>query len=175
MSDKLQKRTIKHKAFTYFVEVDGIKPDGTLGRVVRERMARRGEVVELSEADIRRGESLGAFYTEAELKRQSDAEAAATAEADTGGDPATPPAPEVTDISEYDADDLSAWIRGVGAARKPSIPQVLAAVNAIGDEEERQDVAEAVKEAEESIDGRDPRASLVEELDRIIEGEKEEE
>ena len=49
---------IAHKAFPYYVDVE----DDLTGDTVRaEKLARRGDTVEVSEADFRRGTKFGAF------------------------------------------------------------------------------------------------------------------
>lgn len=62
----MPKRTIKHRAFTYYE--DATDPI-TKRKVALEKTARRGEEVDLSEQDAARGDKFDAFYTDEELAR----------------------------------------------------------------------------------------------------------
>lgn len=158
INEATEERVVKHKVFTYYIEMPNQpKPDGTIGTVVVERMARRGEKVKLREADANRGDALGAFYTEEELTRA------------TAGDPATvePPAPPALELETASVDEIRAWLQGEGPGPKPSVPQVINAINQIGDDDRNQ-VIENVLEAEKSKTGSDPRTTLVEPLEDAL-------
>lgn len=156
---KLVERTIKHKLYTYYVEKeDQPLHDGTVGTLTVERQARRGETVEMREADANRGDSLGAFYTEKELEA---VESGSTDPADT------PPAPPALDLANSDTDEIRAWLVGEGPGPKPSVPQVLNAVNTVEDEDDRVEVAQRVLEAERSK-STDPRSTLTDPLDEFL-------
>lgn len=134
----MAERVIKHKAFRYYVETPSLTdPDGT---VLRQRVARRGEKVDLREVDAHRGDQLDAFYTEAELKAQGGEE---VAEADASG---------------KSVNDLIDWLE----EEKPTAPQTINAAN--GDPE----VASRLLEAEESVTGRQPRSTVTDALEKII-------
>lgn len=160
-------RVVKHKVFTYYVvDPDGIKPDGSVGEVTLERQARRGDKVELRQADANRGDALDAFYTKEELSALEQAGA-------TPGDVAPPPPAETAqadvDLVTLDAEATASWLQGEEAgAKKPSIPQVLNAVNS-APEGERVEVAERVLDAENSRGDSEPRKSLVQSLEAFIE------
>ncbi len=165
-------RTVKHKMFSYFTTVEGMKPDGSYGPLPVEKQARRGEELELAEQEANRGDLHGAFFTEEELEEQQSAgeEVAETPAEDIvelGGAPQSADVPDLVEVSD---EEVTAWLDGTADARRPSIPQVLAAVNAVS-EENRQAVAEKVREAEEASD-RDTRSTLVEPL-RFVEVEDE--
>lgn len=156
----MAERTIKHKAFRHSVETESLTdPEAT---VLRTRIARRGDVVDLRDADVRRGEAHGAFFTEEELAAQ-----AAPAEQE-GADPPVDPAgsggppepPEAFDASNKSVEDLIEWLE----EKKPNAPQTLAAA---GDDP---DTAATLLEAEQSVTGRQPRSTVEDGLERIIEG-----
>lgn len=59
----MAERKVYHKVFVYYEDgPDPVDPDKTIRL---ERMARRGEVLDFSAADIERGERTGAFFPEA--------------------------------------------------------------------------------------------------------------
>lgn len=159
INDATEERTIKHKVFLYHIEQANVaKPDGSIGTVVLERMARRGETVMLREADANRGDALGAFYTDTELGRIED------------GDPApdvNPPAPNALALETAGVDEIRSWLMGEGPGPKPSVPQVINAINKIGDEDRNQVIA-SVLDAEKSKTGSDPRSTLVEPLEEAL-------
>lgn len=154
-----EERVIKHKVYTYYIELENQpRPDGTIGTVTVERMARRGETVMMREADANRGDALGAFYTDSELVRQEQ------------GDPApdvNPPAAPALMLETASVDEIRAWLVGEGPGPKPSVPQVTNAINQVGDDDRNQ-VIENVLEAEKSKDGSDPRTTLVEPLEEAL-------
>jgi hypothetical protein len=157
INDATEQRTIKHKVFIYHIEQPNVPlPDGTIGTQVVERMARRGETVMLREADANRGDSLDAFYTDAELSGSTDS-----------GPESAPPAPQALQLETASVDEIRAWLMGEGPGPKPSIPQVINAINAIGDDDRNQ-VIENVLEAENSKTGSDPRKTLVEPLEEAL-------
>lgn len=152
-------KTIKHKVFTYHVETQGMKPDGTLGDILVERQARRGETVDIPlDFELNRGNELGAFYTDEELEAiaSGDSPQATTTDAPTAG----------IDLATAEEDDIALWLSGQGGSSKPSVPQVLNAVNAVP-EESRKEAAQKVIDAEEAREG-DPRSTLVEPLEEFI-------
>lgn len=61
INGETQRRTIRHKAFSYRVLVDS--PVDPNKKVFAEKLARRGETVDLLADDIARGERHGAFET----------------------------------------------------------------------------------------------------------------
>ncbi len=169
------KRTVKHKMYAYFTTVEGMKPDGSYGQLPVEKQARRGEEIEIAEQEANRGDLHGAFFTEEELEeQQGSGEDVAAPDEDSvelGGAPSNA---DVPDLVEATDEEVLAWLDGTADARRPSIPQVLAAVQAVS-EEDRPEVAEKVREAEEMSD-RDTRSTLVEPLQAVeVEDEVEEE
>jgi hypothetical protein len=159
---KLVKRTVKNKVHTFFTEQEGIKPDGSWGTITVESQAHRGDEIEITEAQANLGDKHGAFFTDAELKAIAE-------RGETVGDTA-PPAPPVgdqIDLATMDEAATVAWLKGEGGAKKPSIPQVLSAVNA-APEAERDAVAQRVLDAEQSRGDSDPRSSLVGPLQEFL-------
>jgi hypothetical protein len=160
LTEPSEERVVKHKVFRYFLErYDTIRPDQV---VTVQRLARSGETVQLRSVDAARGDSLGAFYTSEELAARESA-----------GEAPVEPSPSSVDLTELDEGELKAWLEGeLEGHKKPSIPQVLSAVNAVADEEDRATIASAVKDAEESAD-HDTRTSLIEKLDALTEEDEE--
>lgn len=152
-------KTIKHKIFTYHVETKGLKPDGSLGNILVERQARRGETVDIPlDFELNRGEELDAFYTDEELEAiaSGDSPQATAADAPTVG----------IDLETADEDDVQLWLSGQGGSSKPSVPQVLNAVNNVP-EESRREAAQKVIDAEQAREG-EPRSTLVEPLEEFL-------
>lgn len=162
-------RTIKHKVYTYHVKSQGMKPNGEFGEILVERQARRGEKVDIPiEAEVHRGDELDAFYTDAEL------EALASQGTAPGGEVLPPEALVAEggpDLVTMDEDTARAWLEGsLDGSSKPSVPQVLNAINSVP-EAERKAVAQRVLDAEEARDG-DPRSTLVEPLTEYLADEE---
>lgn len=164
---KLVERTVKHKRVSYFVETDGVLPDGSLGEVTLERQAARGDTIELREGEANRLDALGAFYTDAELK-------AIASRGETVADqaPPEPPSNDVLDLVSMDKDQVKAWLAGDGPGAKPSVPQVMNAVNN-APEASRQEVAQTVLDAENDRDDGDPRTTLVGPLEEFLKDDEE--
>lgn len=136
----MAERTIRDKAFRYSVESSDTMEPGKI--VLRQRLARRGDKVELREEDIRRGEALGAFVTEDD-----------TVVTATGDETSRESLDAMTDV------ELVAWLE----EEKPSAPQV---INAAGDDPE---LAQRLLDAENSIAGRNARSTVVKGLEKVIE------
>lgn len=158
----LVERTVKHKVVTFHVEKDGVRPDGTLGKVVVERQARRGDSIQLREPEANQLDELGAFYTDAELDALANAGQSVEDVA-----PPPPPVGDQADLAEMDEDQIRAWLQGDGPGSKPSVPQVLNAVNQTP-EDAREEVAQRVLAAETSREGSDPRKSLIDPLEEFL-------
>lgn len=159
----MKTRTIKHKVFTYYVEKkEGVRPDGSLGPVTLERQARRGETVELRDADANRGDELGAFYTDAELRAINNPDLPAA-------DQVSVPPTNAVDLVNMSESDVVTWLTGGGPGSKPSVAQVLSAVKSVEDEDEQAEVAQRVLDAEKSRGDSDPRSTLVGPLEEILE------
>lgn len=132
---------IKIRAFPYYVKV----ADPVTGEPrTEERVARRGDVIELSDNDFARAERFGAILTDEERD-------ATTAE--------TPPAGDASVVPEdATAAELSEWIKST----KPTVDTVV----------ERSDddpaIAQKLIEAENLATGGQPRATLVSRLQDII-------
>jgi hypothetical protein len=130
------KKTIGHKFFIYYEDVDD---PITQQKARRQRVARRGETVELSDIDVRRGEAAGAFRQPGEATE------------DVGGE-------TQASVANKSLEDLVEWLE----EQKPTAPQT---INAAGDDPA---VAERLLEAEETVTGREPRTTVVDGLQRII-------
>lgn len=159
-------KTIKHKVFTYSVETKGMKADGSLGDILVERQARRGDTVDIPlEHEVARGESLGAFYTDQELEAiRSGGDSTAP------GTPADAPGPGI-DLTTASEEDVQVWLSGGGGASKPSVPQVLNAVNSVP-EDDRVAAAEKVLDAEDAREG-ESRSTLVDPLEEFLKEQSE--
>jgi dTDP-4-dehydrorhamnose reductase len=159
---------VKHKLFTYNVPVtdaDGneITVTGKRGdervklRTVHKQRFEPIYVEDIPEDELARGEALGAFFTEKELAmvrgQQAVAEAGGVPESGEPGE-----VPEGLDFDDHDA--LVAWIR----TQKPTAAAVVAAA------ENDSDKAEALLEAENEATGGQPRKSVKEPLEKIIQG-----
>jgi hypothetical protein len=165
---KTVERTVKHKVVSYFTTTEGLKADGTWGQVPVEQQARRGETITLAEPEAKRLDSLGAFFSDDELKALA---AQNEAPADTA--PPGPPVGDVIDLASLSTEETQAWLEGSGDAPKPSVPQVLNAVNA-APEDAREEVAQRVLDAENARSESDPRKSLVEPLQEFLDGDENE-
>jgi hypothetical protein len=153
---------IKHKAFRHYEEVPSVQdPDAT---VLRARVARRGDTVDVRDVDFRRGEAHDAFFTEEELAAQQAPveQEGADKPVDPSGSGGPPEPPEAFDASDKSVNDLIEWLEEA----KPNAPQT---ISAAGDDPE---VAERLLEAEESVTGRQARSTVVEGLERIIDKEE---
>lgn len=163
MKTDLVSRTVKNKVHTYFVTEPGIKPDGTWGDVTVERQARRGESIDIPEAQANLGDKHGAFYSDAELKRLAEAGASPADDLPPG-----PPVGDQIDLVAMDDAATVAWLKGEREGTpKPSIPQVLSTVNA-APEAEREAVAQRVLDAEKARGDSDPRSTLVGPLEQFL-------
>ncbi len=141
---------IKHAQFVYYTEGTATNPKTgeQIPRLV-PMIAKRDEIVDIPRSeDIERGELHGAFYTDEDYASEDDA-----VEDDGDGDEGG--APEGNDHEE-----LVTWIRD----SKPTAVQVVQAAD--GDPER----AQALLDAENEASGGDPRKSVVEPLNKIING-----
>lgn len=126
---------IKIRAFPYYVEGE----DPVTGKKVRrERIARRGDTVELSDVDLERAKRFGAIEGEGDSPRSSE-----------GGE---------LDVSTASVEDLASWIE----EDEPTVAEVIAAAE--GDSEN----AEKLLEAENLATGQDPRKGVEDGLNKII-------
>ena len=145
-------RTIKHLMFPFLVESPNPSmPDA--GPVLKERTLKQGETVtteELGPLALERGERLGSFYTDAELKALEageatvEGEAAAQLEAGAG--------------DEMGVHELAEYIE----QNHPNVDDTIALAK--GDPE----AAQRVLEAEGIATGGDPRAGVTKGLTAII-------
>lgn len=143
-------RTIKHGLFTYWEEVEGILVGGEEGTQLVERMAFAGQEVEITrEKDLKRGEELGAFFTEGELRSRGESNLR-----NEEGE-------SETSISDLDDEELVDWLMSTGefdGRKKPTVKEVL---DAVGEDE---DLAARVLDAEETASGGNPRTGIVDGL-----------
>jgi len=142
-------RTIKHLLFPWLVETESPMFPGET--ILTERTAKQGEEVsveELGPLALEKGERLGSFYTDEELKAQEQEAAAAE-----GG------APAQLEAGESSVDELAAYIED----NKPNVDETIALAG--------NDPAEAQKvlDAETQATGGVPRAGVEKGLTAIIE------
>ena len=163
---------IKMRAFPYYRDVE----DPVTGQEVRqEYVARRNDVVKLSELDYQRAQRFGAFYADEDGNPIVAEESVETPPEETP--PIDPDEPEVTEPATPDAIDLLVEpVEAVGewlqSTPRPTVPQVLAQVRE-EDEEDQPVAAQKVLDAENLVTGQQPRSSLVSELERITNQESE--
>lgn len=122
----MAKKTIRIRSFWY-TDDDGNRRD-----------ARRGDEVDLSAGDVKRGEKIGAFGT------PPDADASVAAAS--------------ADFAARSDEDLEQWIRD----EQPTVQEV---VDATGGDP---DLAERLLDAETAATGGEPRSTLVEALSKVI-------
>lgn len=137
---------IKIRAFPYYTD----KVDPVTDRPVRqENVAVRGDKVVLSDVDLERAKRFDAILV------------------DEDGDPVTEITPPVVDeeaevtqpnLETASAEEISVWLK----KEKPTVDEVVAASN------ENVEVSKKLIEAENLATGNQPRKSLVERLDAII-------
>lgn len=156
MAEKTVK--IKHGLFYYHEPVMRIV-GGEEKSVLVERLAFHGEEVTLTrDADIERGNEVGAFFTDEELKQMEEASA--------------PPSPDenpeetTRDPKELDDEDLVDWLMGTGEFDGHKKPTAAEVVDAIGDDAE---FGERVLDAEETASGGNPRKAVVEHVESLTE------
>lgn len=136
----MAERRIKHLFFTYSVEEDS--PYEIDKKILVEKIAYRDQVVDIPrEQDVLRGEKFDAFYTEDDNL-------------------VTTEAGEEVPVSDLDDEELVSWIR----EDKPSAPEVVKAANGNPDQAVR------LLAAENAATGNDPRKSVAEPLQKIIDG-----
>lgn len=131
----MESRKIRIRAFSYFREVED---EATGQDVIRPMVAQRGETVELTEAEIKKGERLNAFVVESD---ESDDDAPNEVDDDF--------------VELAGEDELIAFVESRNA------PQVVAAAD--GDAEK----AKRLLEAEKASEGED-RKTVVEGLGAVI-------
>jgi hypothetical protein len=143
---------IKILAFPYYE--DDVDPV-TGNDVKLERMAYRNDEVELSDIDLERAKRFEAFYAD------EDGEPVLGEEAS----PETPPEGEVDldnlDAATASADQLAAWIK----KSKPTVDEVVDEAN------EDPAIASKLIEAENLATGQQPRSTLIDRLQEIVDGE----
>ena len=137
----MPERTVKIKAHSYLEEIEDPRRPGETIRV--DRVARKGETVDFPEAEVERGERLGAFVTEGEEAATADSSALS--------------------VEQMDDEELESWIR----EKKPTVQQV---VEASGGNPE---IARRLYDAELAASGGDPRQGVVEGLAAVISRENE--
>lgn len=136
--------TIKIRGFPYYKKV--IDPV-TENEVNREFIATRGDQVTLSRIDYRRGVQAGAFV---DVEQDDDPDLSTLA---------TPVASLGASASDASVQDLAEWLQ---SDPKPTVPQVVDAAD--GDAE----TAAKLIDAENLATGQQPRTTLVEQLQEII-------
>lgn len=143
-------RVVKHLLFPYFVEQESdVQPGVT---VWAERIAHRGETVKVSEmreSDLKKGERLGSFFNDDELK-------ALERVLESGGNPDA--ASSDFAASESSPHEIAEHI----TANSLNVDDTVALSD--GDPE----TAQRVLEAEELASGGDPRKGVVAGLEAVI-------
>ena len=135
----METRKVKIRAHSHLKEI----VDAFGNRTTLYRVAKRGDEIEVSASESKRGDSLGAFWEEGE--EEALLKAASTVE--EGGSP---------NLEEAGTDELVAWIE----TENPTVSDMLDAAN--GDP----DVARRLLEAEQATG--DPRKGAVEGLGAVI-------
>lgn len=152
--------TIKHGLFYYHELVPRII-NGEEKEILVERLAFHGETLTLDrDADIQRGDEVGAFYSDEELKALETAAAPPTASDNPEG--------EVRDPKELDEEELVDWLMATGefdGQKKPTAAEVVAA---IGDDAE---FGDRVLDAEETASGGSPRKAVAEHVESLQDNE----
>jgi hypothetical protein len=139
---------IKILAFPYYVE----EPDPITGNDRNvEKMAYRNDEVELSDEDLARAKRFDAIFTDEK------------GDPTTGDDVSaeTPPFDaDSVDVQSAPPEVLAEWIR----QKKPTVDEVVDEAN------EDPEIAERLLAAENLATGQQPRSTLVEKLNEIIQG-----
>lgn len=135
--------TIKIRAFPYYEEVEN---PVTGEKEKQERIARRGDTVELSDVDYQRAQRFDALASEEEQQQEAE---------DAQGDLDVSDPSSVEDAS---VEQLSAYIK----AERPTVDETVAIAH------DQPELAEKVKQAEYHATGGQPRSTLISELDDII-------
>jgi hypothetical protein len=155
-------KRIRHAQFQFYLEQSYTDPQSGEDKVrLIPRIVRRGTVVDIPrEEDVKRGESMGAFDEEQPPSDEELASRSSWSESEPDGDDEGP-----ADLSDEDFrshDKLVTWIRD----ERPKAAEVVAAA---GDDPDK---AEALMEAENEASGGDPRKTVVERLQKIIDQEE---
>jgi hypothetical protein len=140
-------RTIKHLLFPWMVETESPMFPGET--ILTERTAKQGDEVsveELGPLALEKGERLGAFFTDAELAAQEEAEA-----------PAAVAAPE-GEPGQMSVDELAQYIE----EHHPNVDQTIALAD--NDPEQALKVLDAETQATSGV----PRAGVEKGLEAII-------
>jgi hypothetical protein len=156
---------VKHAIFTYRVPVlDAggeqvvVQRRGGERKKFRTVHKRRFEGIDLTDIpqdELDRGEAMGAFFTDAEVAERLGLNEVKDAEAAESGSIEVP--------SELDFDDHDALVLWI----KVQKPTAAAVVNAAGNDSDK---AEALLAAEVEATGDQPRKSVKEPLEKIIQG-----
>lgn len=135
---------IKIRAFPYYEDVE----DPVTGEDRKvEKIAKRGDVVELSDVDLERAKRFNAIADDVE-------------------EDVTPPNQQLgvaPPLSEMSVEQLADWLQG-GFEDQEGKPTIDDVVEAVDDDEE---LAAEMLEAENLATGNQPRAGLVERLEKI--------
>lgn len=137
---QLTERTVRILGFPYMEEIES--PTDPDKRVLIERVAGRGDTIQVRPADLKKGERFGAFE-------------------------GTDTAPEVEGnqgAADTSDTDLINWIKGEQPSQEkpPTVPEVIDASN--GDAEQ----AQRLLGAENAATGGDPRQGVVDGLNAVI-------
>lgn len=147
----MAERTIKHGYYWYHSPETQIIGGKEEERLV-ERTAFFGQTVDIPRTeDVERGESVGAFYTDAELARIERGDSGEEVE-------------EVA-VSDLDHGEMVDWLTGTGmfdSQPKPKVDEVLEAAS--GDP----DLARRLLDAENEATGSNPRAGVEQGLTKIV-------
>lgn len=145
--DDLEEVTIAIRGFPYYVDVR----DLVTGRMVRqERVAMRGETVSLAPWDYQRAVKFNAIAVSTEEGEGGTTPVAA--EREPGWDPNT------QSLDEVNVEDVSLWISG----SRPTVSEVVEEANSDPDR------AQKLLDGERHATGDQPRSTLIEQLEEII-------
>lgn len=149
---------IRHAGFVYNKRHVSIGTDGKKVETWHPVMAQRNDVLDtkdIHEADLDHGEEIGAFWT-SDYDPETGVPLGFNIQTGTFTDAAVEMSDDVPDVDEATEVELAEWVQGA---------TVKSVVELAGD---NPDHAARLLEAEEAASGRDPRATLVKALEKIV-------
>jgi hypothetical protein len=167
----MAERTIRHGMFRYYELIDNVDAAGNEVQTLVERFAMHNETVDIPrEADVKKGEAAGAFYSDDELQKlklgkYAQAVPTAPAEVAVSGTVVKNDEGDDVDLAEADEEELDDWLLSTGqfdGKTKPSVDVVVA----VGGQDP--DLADALLDAEARTHDQ-PRKGVTEGLKAIIE------
>lgn len=167
----MAERTIRHGMFRYYETIDNVDASGAAVKTLIERFAMHNETVDIPrDVDVKKGDDIGAFYSDDELKKlrlgpyaNTPPPAGATAPVSNGTVVKNDDGEDV-DLAEADEEDLDDWLLGTGQFDSFDKPTVDAVV-AVGGQDP--DLAASLIDAEARTHDQ-PRKGVVDGLNQII-------